>query len=398
MKEKNIYIKNKKLLNIKKLSDNLFKIKTNNSETISENLPAIIQNTLPEGVNRDKLVKELKIEDNDFCILQTLSDGLGGINVDGKIKSFQSIDFNYQILEINDIKIEDNIKNKFLSFNFSKNEIKNYFSISGYQPKFTAILEKNNMFYLRLKKENELSNIIIKTKNHQYPDINIIEYLYLKSLNDIGIKTSKVMLLVDLELNKSEFLRMPTAYLIIKRFDRDEKEPILAFELLSLIGKQSTEKYDISLEEILEFVYEKLLKQNKLDKNEFDKIALYYYLSFILHNADAHPKNITLLYDEKIDKYFVAPFYDIVNTFIYNIGQDNFLGIALTKNRVTFKENELLALFEKFNIDTSNYKNIKQNFFNTLKKEIKNFPFTKEFKEAYKQDILEILVKDLNIK
>ena len=398
MKEKNIYIKNKKLLNIKKLSDNLFKIKTNNGETISENLPAIIQNTLPEGVNRDKLVKELKIEDNDFCILQTLSDGLGGINVDGKIKSFQSIDFDYQILEINDIKIEDNIKNKFLSFNFSKNEIRNYFSISGYQPKFTAILEKNNIFYLRLKKENELSNIIIKTKNHQYPDINIIEYLYLKSLNDIGIKTSKVMLLVDLELNKSEFLRMPTAYLIIKRFDRNEKEPILAFELLSLIGKQSTEKYDISLEEILEFAYEKLLKQNKLDKNEFDKIALYYYLSFISHNADAHPKNITLLYDEKIDKYFVAPFYDIVNTFIYNIGQDNFLGIALAKNKITFKENELLALFEKFNIDTSNYKNIKQNFFNALKKEIKNFPFTKEFKETYKQDILEILVKDLNIK
>jgi hypothetical protein len=395
-----LFYKDKKLLSIERVSSNLFEIKGKDFKYLDEKIPPVIQNTLPEGVNRKKIVKEFNIDDNDFDLLKILEDGLGGINVTGKEKKVVPVDFDFKILKINELEIEDKIKKNFLLNNFNHtdfNHLKEYenMSVSGYQPKFTAVLEKKEKIKLRLSNNNEYSNVIVKIENSEFSDINIIEYLYLKAINNIGIETVKTMLIVDLEEEKSSFLRRPKAHLIVKRFDRNEKEPIMAFELLALMGKQSEEKYTVSLDEVLDYANRKLLKKNKLDKKEYDKIGLYYYLSFISHNADAHPKNITLLYDRENDEFRVAPFYDIVNTFVYGIGKDNYLGIPLIDNKSVFKEEELLDLFKKYDIDTTDFDIVKDMFFKNLKKEIDNFPFYEKFKEAYNNTVIDMLKKDL---
>ena len=354
LKKINLYQNNIKFLSLQK-EQNFITLKTPNQTYQTTKLPPILDNILPEGINREVIEMKYKLsKNNDFGVLSVIDDALGGINtsnikttfINPKIEKFNDYE-DIQNFEITDKEILSNLKYPTKKIKLNKNKLS---GLSGQQPKITAILENN---IIRKTEDNEYSNIIIKIENNEYPKINLIENIYLKSAKKCGLNVVDSFVLYDEEKEKSEFLRLPKQHLIIKRFDRDYKnnKTIECYELATIMNKFSKEKYEVSLEEIMEFL------SSKIKKTELEKIAKYYYISYIAKNGDAHIKNITFFNIKGQLK--VAPFYDIVNTAIY--GFDESLGISLYKNRevMKFSENELITLLNNYiQIDFDNIKKI----------------------------------------
>jgi len=377
-KKISLYQNNTKFLSLQK-EQNFITLKTPNQTYQTTKLPPILDNILPEGINREVIEMKYKLsKNNDFGVLSVIDDALGGINtsnikttfINPKIEKFNDYE-DIQNFEITDKEILSNLKYPTKKIKLNKNKLS---GLSGQQPKITAILENN---IIRKTEDNEYSNIIIKIENNEYPKINLIENIYLKSAKKCGLNVVDSFVLYDEEKEKSEFLRLPKQHLIIKRFDRDYKnnKTIECYELATIMNKFSKEKYEVSLEEIMEFL------SSKIKKTELEKIAKYYYISYIAKNGDAHIKNITFFNIKGQLK--VAPFYDIVNTAIY--GFDESLGISLYKNRevMKFSENELITLLNNYiQIDFDNIKNIFiKNLSLELDKLLKLDLISKTFKE-----------------
>jgi len=391
MNKLSVYKNNKKIGNVYKQND-LFIYENDNSTKLSYHLPAILDNLLPEGVNREEFVIKNNIKNDDFEILKYLNDCLGGFSTSKTKKKIIPFEYNYSFKDsfiyIDDIQIQNPLKDKIQEkFNLVNKSIK-VSNVSGQQPKTTAIFEKKSLFnFLRYPQENEYSNAIVKFHNEKYLYINLIEHLYLQVIKNIGFDTVDSLLIIDKEEYKSEFLREVKTTLIIKRFDRLKTKTKESYELLSLMGYVSNKKYEVSLEEIFIFL-SKLKKAKQFSQKEINKVAIYYYLSYILKNGDAHPKNIVLFKNRK--KYKIAPFYDIVNTKIYGINDS--LGISLYKDRKVeiFSENELLEVLQKF-VNIEIFKGLKIQVIKEIEKLIIQIPYIDDGFEKLKEKLLDSL-------
>jgi len=377
----NLYQNNTKFLSLQK-EQNYITLKTSNQIYQTTKLPPILDNILPEGVNREVIEMKYKLsKNNDFGVLSVIDDALGGINtsniktifINPTIEKFNEYE-NIQNFEIIDDEILSNLKYPTKKIKLTKNKLS---GLSGQQPKITAILENN---IIRKTENNEYSNIIIKLENNEYPKINLIENIYLKSAKKCGLDVIESFILYDEEIEKSEFLRLPKQHLIIKRFDRDynNNKTIECYELATIMNKFSKEKYEVSLEEIMEFL------SSKIEKTELEKIAKYYYISYIAKNGDAHIKNITFFNIN--GKLKVAPFYDIVNTAIYGFSES--LGISLYKDKevMQFKETELRTLLNKY--VKINFDDIKQIFIRNVYQELDKLVKVDLLSENFKNKIV----------
>lgn len=395
MDKLSVYKNNKKVGHLYKQND-LFVYENDNDMKLSYNLPAILNNLLPEGINREEFVIKNNIKNDDFEILKYLNDCLGGFSTSKTKKKIIYFEYNYSFknsfIYIDDIQIEKPLKDKMQEkFNEVNTSIK-VSNVSGQQPKTTAIFEQKGLFnFLRYPQENEYSNSIVKFHNEKYLYINLVEHLYLQAIKNIGFDTADSLLVIDKEEYKSEFLREIKTTLIIKRFDRLKTKPKESYELLSLMGYVSDKKYEVSIEEIFTFL-SKLKKEKQFCQKEINKIAIYYYLSYILQNGDAHPKNIVLFKNRK--KYKVAPFYDIVNTKIYGIKDS--LGISLYKDRKVeiFSEDELLKVLQKF-VNIEIFAGLKIQVIKEIENLIIHIPYLDDRFENLKEALL-ISLKNAN--
>ena len=314
-------------------------IKSKTSKSFNE-IPVELENLLPEGINKELYAIKNNISiHNKFKLLQYLDDTFGRISTNNEIKKEIKFDLNIKSYQDSIKYVEDfNIENPLLeSFEFSitPKEKKIHLSyLSGQQPKVTIIVNNNQ---IRFSKQDEYSNAILKYSNKKFYLINLIENMFLNFARfELNFDVMPTFLLIDRQLRKSEFLRDTTDLFITKRFDNKNKD---YFEINSLLGYTSEEKYKISVEEI----FEKL--QNYLDKNEIEKLAKYYYFNFLIGNGDSHAKNFSVIKEN--NKYKLTPLYDVVNTYIY--GFKTPLGIPLYKNKdENFNENDLVSLLNNY--------------------------------------------------
>ncbi len=188
-------------------------------------------------------------------------------------------------------------------------------SISGFQEKFSIILQKNK---LRLTKEGERGSHILKPipsiakKNDQMP---ANEHLTMQIANQVyGINTAA---------NAIIFFKNGAAAYITKRFDIDKNGNRLAQEdFASLAGRVPQthgEQYKY-LGNYLELFH--ILKASvpayKIEAPKLLKLIMFNYL---FSNGDAHYKNFSLL-ETSMGDYKLSPAYDLINSRIHIYDRD----------------------------------------------------------------------------
>ena len=279
--------------------------------------------------------------------------------------------------------------------------------ISGYQYKFSVSVDKDTKVISH--NEGEDADYIMKpynTENLIYgsgdtsayiPHLLVNEHIFMTLARDFGFSVPYNAIIK----HKQDYLY------VIKRFDRYKGSKIDHHEILTLIGKNSSEKYNITALEAMKKTAE------YLNKDEMLELFRFFVFSIIISHGDLHAKNISLIYkssapDER--DMILAPYYDISTIKFYKDTSEHDIGMAVRNKNTNIKREDLIWLAGKFDIDKEVAKSIIEEiglkFLNTFEKYIdlltgkikalkiitNRFGYSKPFEEIlrkyYKQRVL----------
>ena len=341
----------------------------------------------PEGFNFNFLGKNF---------LLYLRDGFGRIlfkngeffqmeKIGKKLPPFPQFDISNSIQIVSSqFRLEKKLKNS-LSIDqpaFSKEEGDLLSGFSGVQPKNRVIASEQGV---RTPKSGELSNALLKYET--LPGITFVEHILLRVANKMGFDTPSSFLIVDHQKEKSPFLRNISTGLVVERFDNIEGATY--YDLMGYLKKniypELGDKYDLTIGELFEGV-EKILPEK-----EVQILAEYFYFNYLAENGDLHLKNIGIM--EKNGELSLTPFYDIVNTAIYNFTPSLGLKLSKTLYKERFTEKELLEVLSPYLLP-SRQREIKEQFSHQLVETLSQLNFSlypkgKEMAESLKGRYLE---------
>ena len=321
-----LYIKNKQIASFKQDDKNYlidyenFDIKnsiclsmpnTKRFYTYSYRFPPYLESFLPEGylyeIFKNILTKEYGYID-DYLIFSKLASN---INARVNFKSdFVKLDFDF--LDMDNILENDSHDTftKLLEIFLNKN------AISGVQPKTLALLKDKETLHVK--------EYIVKTWGDEYPSLAENEFFCLNACKKVDIK------IPNIKLSKNK------KFLLVENFIFDN-DKILGFEeILSLMDKNRTNKYDGSYEQVAKIIYQFTTNKKKSLK-EYFKIVV---MNYLLKNGDGHLKNFGLLFSSDFSEIYLSPAYDIVNTTSY-IFKDK-PALMMHGKKVWYAKNDLL--------------------------------------------------------
>lgn len=283
----------------------------------NQRLHPTLSNLLPEGSLRELIAQGLKVHvDNEFHILSYLGADLPGALV---VEPMEPDDVPDTVL---------NTHGKARAIKFDKVSPENKFSLAGVQMKF-SMKEKDGRY--NLSKGDILGDWIVKTPSTKHKDVPVNEYTVMKLAELVGVDIPEIKLV---ELNKLDNLpqiNLPNEKLAfaIKRFDRDEDVRIHMEDFAQVLVKYAHEKYNsANYEQIGRIIYG-YSGDGLADAQQFARRLL---VNILLANGDAHLKNWSLIYSDKVTPR-LSPAYDIVTTSVYIDGERNFaLNLGKTKD------------------------------------------------------------------
>ena len=262
---------------------------------------------LPEDAVREEIARNLGVSSrSDFALLREIGgDCAGAISV-GDSKNALSAKYEEQIAGERLIESLKPLTGKPLFA--GEKDIR--LSIAGSQRKL-PIIYKNGNFYLP---HGDIPTTAIIKPEIQGIDGSIENELFCLALaQKIGIPVPEF-----------ELLKLDRKYLVIKRYDRAEKNGNVVRlhqeDLCQAMGIPSENKYQKdggpSFKDLFE-VIRKHSSQPALNIKNAVRIAIFNY---VIGNADAHGKNFSFLIEK--DAVKLAPFYDLLSTAVYpNLSQ-----------------------------------------------------------------------------
>lgn len=287
----------------------------------NQKLHPSLSNLLPEGSLRELIAQGLKVHvDNEFHILSYLGGDLPG----ALIAELMDPD------EVPDSVLSVNGKAKAISFyNLLGEKInqENKFSLAGVQMKF-SMKEKDGRY--NLSKGDALGDWIIKTPSTKHKDVPVNEYTAMSLASLAGVDIPEIKLVELDKLDSLPQINLPDEKLAfaIKRFDREESSRIHMEDFAQVLVKYPHEKYNsANYEQIGRILYE-YSGDGLADVQQFARRLL---VNILLANGDAHLKNWSLIYSDKITPR-LSPAYDIVTTNVYIDDERQFaLNLGKTK-------------------------------------------------------------------
>lgn len=292
----------------------------------NQRLHPVLSNLLPEGALRELIAQRLKVHtDNEFHILSYLGDDLPGaivaspmapedvpehvLNTHGKAKA---------------VKFRDDAL-------YQKRK-DNAFSLAGVQMKF-SMKEKDGRY--NLAKGDVLGDWIIKTPSTKHRFVPLNEYTAMSLAALAGVEIPEIKL-VDLNtLDNLPPINLPDEKhaFAIKRFDRTlsekaQNQRIHMEDFAQILAKHPAEKYDSANYENIGTVIYKFSGDALTDAQQFARRLL---VNILLANGDAHLKNWSFLYPDKVTPR-LSPAYDIVTTKVYIENESQYaLNLGKTK-------------------------------------------------------------------
>lgn len=267
----------------------------------NQRLHPMLSNLLPEGPLRELIAQSLKVHvDHEFHILTYLGEDLPGA------------------IEATPVEPED-IPDDVLSaygqakaVRFDKVTQNNKFSLAGVQMKF-SMKEKDGRY--QLFKGNVLGDWIIKTPSTRHKFLPLNEYTAMSLAGMAGVDVPEIKLVELDKLDTLPQINLPDEKqaFAIKRFDRVADQRIHMEDFAQILVRYPHEKYtSANYENIGKVIYD-FSGDGLADVQQFARRLL---VNILLANGDAHLKNWSLYYPDKITPR-LSPAYDIVTTNVY---------------------------------------------------------------------------------
>lgn len=287
----------------------------NKPQIRTQKISPVLSNLLPEGVLREYTAGVLKCHiDNEFAILAYLGANLPGAILATPIKAgaLPGWALEYRLstepLQI-DVKHADN-----------------KFSLAGVQVKFSSSFIKGRY---HIDEDTSQDMWIIKTPSTIHKNVPVNEYTCMKLAESVGADIPEIRLIELHQLKNLPDIQLPNepyAY-GIKRFDRNKEGRIHTEDFAQVFGLFPSDKYQkVNYEQIGRIIYETSSERLK----DIQQMARRLLINILLGNGDAHLKNWTLIYRDRISPR-LSPLYDVVFTEPY-INEDKLaLNMAGTK-------------------------------------------------------------------
>lgn len=335
-----------------------------------QKLHPILSNLLPEGAMRELITQGLKVHpDNEFYIMSYLGEDLPGALIADPMDP----------ADVPELGIANVGKVK--PIKFDKYNKQNKFSLAGVQIKFS--MKKKDGRY-SLSKGDVLGDWIIKTPSTQHKDVPLNEYTGMRLASLAGIDIPEIKLVELDKLDNLPQIKLPDENLAfaIKRFDRNNNMRIHMEDFAQVLVKYPYEKYNsASYEQIGKIIYD-YSGDGLADLQQFARRIL---VNILLANGDAHLKNWSLLYQDKITPR-LSPAYDILTTSVY-IKDEKQYALNLGKTKYWYEAS--YTHFESWaNKIGVSWRAIKPQLDDTLAKarslwfdELKSLPMNKEHKK-----------------
>ncbi|MBD2859434.1 type II toxin-antitoxin system HipA family toxin [Spongiibacter sp. KMU-158] len=267
----------------------------------NQRLHPVLSNLLPEGSLRELIAQGLKVHvDNEFHILSYLGEDLPGAIEATRMEPEDIPDY---VLETHGIA---------KAAKFDKVTQENKFSLAGVQMKF-SMKEKDGRY--NLAKGNVLGDWIIKTPSTKHKFAPLNEYTAMSLAGLVGIDIPEIKLVELDKLDNLPQINLPDEKhaFAIKRFDRDGNQRIHMEDFAQILVKYPHEKYtSANYENIGKVIYD-FSGDGLADTQQLARRLL---VNVLLANGDAHLKNWSFLYLDKVTPR-LSPAYDIVTTNVY---------------------------------------------------------------------------------
>jgi serine/threonine-protein kinase HipA len=366
-------------------------------ETNSSNiLFPIFENLLPENEQLESLKVKYKIK-NKIGILLYLS------NIHGSFEFYAKDDFKKKNLEAESIfTYSDEIDNildqnyqfpnileytldipfdKLYPVEFNNNKLT---GLSGFQYKFSVDLDKKNKVIKYNHSDN--SEYIMKPYNKGHsvykpldkdssyiPYLLVNEHIFMSIARDFGFKVPYNAIIE----HNGDY------HYLIKRYDRFNGMKIDHHEILTLLDKQSKDKYKV-------FAVTAIQKASEyLNKKETKELFRFFIFSTIIAHGDFHAKNISLIYKTNAlneTKMQLAPYYDISTVGIYSGIDNNDIGMKIKNKNIKISIEDFIWLGSKFSISedetrtyvtelSNKFKDDFLGYIDLLPKHIKSLPY-----------------------
>ena len=264
-------------------------------------LHPVLSNLLPEGAMRELIAQGLKTHiDNEFQIFSCLGHDLPGALVATAVEPE----------EVPESVIAAYGNGAVRKITVGSHEGK--FSLAGVQIKF-SMKEKDGRY--NLSKEEELGDWIIKTPSTRHKNVPLNEYTAMSLAGLAGVDIPEIDLVELDKLDNLPQINLPDEKLAfaIKRFDRNGNERIHMEDFAQVLVKYPQNKYDsASYEQIGKILYD-YSGDGLADAQQFARRLL---VNILLANGDAHIKNWSLLYQDKVTPRLSLA-YDILTTSVY---------------------------------------------------------------------------------
>ncbi len=264
-------------------------------------------------------------------------------------------------------------------------------SLAGAQEKTSVYIALDKAMYKSIN--GSPTTHIIKKPSTRFPNIVYNEIFCMGLAYQLGLEVAPFFATDTL----------PCA-LIVERFDRKLVEvdgvKIKKFhqeDFCQALGLESKFKYQTSKHKHASLVkcFELL---DKVENPQQDKIRLLQWVVFnyLIGNADAHLKNISLLYIDIHKKPRLAPFYDLVSTKPYSISEDLALAIGdkLKPSGITAKH--WLKFVEDIGMDKSEFIKVSKSLTQTLLTGIDEFSenFNRQYEIFPEKDSIVSTIKE----
>lgn len=288
----------------------------------NQRLPPTLSNLLPEGSLRELVAQGLKVHvDNEFHIFSYLGEDLPGAIIATPLDPEDVPDNVMSLISGGHNRDAKVVK-------FEKLERENKFSLAGVQMKF-SMKEKDGRY--NLSKSGDLGDWIIKTPSTKHKDVPVNEFSAMTLASLVGVDIPEIKLVDMGQLDNLPQINLPDEAFAfaIKRFDRQESNRVHMEDFAQVLVKYPHEKYNsANCEQIGRVLYE--FSGDALA--DVQQLARRLLVNILLANGDAHLKNWSLLYEDKVTPR-LSPAYDIVTTSVYIDGERNFaLNLGKTKD------------------------------------------------------------------
>ncbi len=266
------------------------------------------ENLLPEGEQRKIISRATKISsENVFGLLKRFGGECAGAVVITSDSNLQSTDDNYELLNDNDVLT---LIEKLDTTSPAEDNDMYRLSLAGAQAK-TSVKIENDKIYIPYG--NSPSTHIIKPFSKTFSGLPANELFCNRLAKECGLPVCN-----------TEIRKIGTvSALFIERYDRYINEGKICRlhqeDFCQALGYAYHVKYEMDDGPGFSDCIKLITQESR--QPAADKILLikWFIFNFIIGNADAHAKNISLLYPEGMKgRPQLAPFYDLVCTTVYS--------------------------------------------------------------------------------